>query len=348
MNQFFLLTLFILFTTTACSHHLYAQHTVSAPLFEEDDQISLTLQTDMKELLADRGEDPDQHAAQIIYNENGEEIVHDIKVRVRGNFRRQERNCSFPPLRLNFVKKEVQGTLFDNQDKLKLVNPCQRGQKEYEQYILLEYLVYRIYNVLTPYSFRVRLVRMRFEDEAGRIGDLESYGFLIEDEDQLAKRLSASILDIEHLHQEATDRQQMTLLALFQYMIGNTDWSVPDLHNIRLLDVPDKSLPVPVPYDFDFSGMVETPYAIPRPDLPVQSVSDRYYLGYCRSEKELDKAIALISDQREAINALFDEVQPLNRKMARVAQRFLDAFFNLIESPRKAHRTLDRACFEEN
>ena len=346
MIRFYFVAFFFQFVFLFGYRSVCAQTNSASLLFAEDEMLHLTLQTDMRGLLKDRGDDREEHLASISYLENGEEVSQELKVRVRGNFRRQERNCSFPPLRLNFAKKKAIGTLFEGQDKLKLVNPCQRGQSEYEQYIMLEYLIYRMYNELTQYSFKVRLVKMRFEDSNGRGSALESFGFLIEHEDELAERNGANIYDREGLHQEATHRHQMTLLAMFAYMIGNTDWSVPDLHNIRLLSIPDEPLPFAVPYDFDFCGLIETPYALPRAGVPVESVVDRYYLGYCRTEAEMEAAIGVFNEKKDAIFALFDDIELLNRRTTRRGKRFLNEFYSLLENPDKAYRTFNLACIK--
>ncbi len=316
-----------------------------AALFTGQAPLAMTIQADMRGLLKDRGDERDEHPAHLAYRDAGGAVdMQEIKIRVRGNFRRQARNCSFPPLRLNVKKKRVKGTLFEGQDKLKLVVPCRQGNPAYEQYLLLEYLVYRMYNELTDFSFRVRLVEVAFEDTEGRWGRYETYGFLIEDEEAMAERNRGALLDQERHHPEAMDRTQVTLLALFQYMIGNTDWSVPALHNIKLVHQPDQLYPHPVPYDFDFCGFINTPYALPPAGLPIKKVTDRHYQGYCRSNEELAPLVALFQEKRAVFVDLLEREVPLRSRYRKEALAFLDDFYGVIDDLDRAQRVFGQQC----
>ena len=314
-------------------------------LFETEDILHLTLKTDLRPLLQNRNEEEEEQPATISYKSgDGSLVDQGIKVRTRGVFRRMKNHCDFPPIRLNFSKKGGKGTLFEGQDKLKLVTHCQNYHKAYEQYVLLEYLIYRMYNELTDLSFKVQLVEMTYIDESGREKPITRYGFLIEDDENMAARNNGIILDQTGHQEDATDYNQFIRLALFQYMIGNTDWQVSSLHNIRLVRVEGLLLPFPVPYDFDFSGLVNTPYASPRRTLPIKEVRQRHYEGHCRTEEELAPHISLFKTKKEAIYALFQDLEPLSKRFRKSALGYLDEFYGIINKPKRVRKAFVRSC----
>lgn len=315
-------------------------------LFESDDMIAVTLKTDFELLFNDRGDDPQQQPATISYiDEEGERVSQELKVRLRGNFRKK--HCNFPPIRLNFAKKQAKGTWFEGEDKLKLVTHCQNRNKEYEQYVLLEYLTYRMYSQMTEKSFRVRLLHITYEDAAEKRKPVTSYGFLIEDDEAMAARNEGKHVEFEGYHQEKTEKDQILMLSLFQYMIGNTDWSVPALHNVRLIVTGESRRPFAVPYDFDFSGLVDATYANPNPQLPIKSVTDRLYRGFCRPEEELSRHIATFQDNKEHFYALVETLEPLDRRSRRSATTFLDDFYKDLSSERRIRRAFEYTCRAE-
>lgn len=141
---------------------------------------------------------------------------------------------------------------------------CRRGSDSYEQYVLREYAAYRAYNALTPVSFRVRLARIRYVDTGGKLEPFTRAAFFLESEAALAQRHGGSIVDEQGARKEHLEPAERDLHALFEYMIGNTDWSISALHNIRLVRVPPVSL-FAVPYDLAWAGVVDTRYAFPDP-----------------------------------------------------------------------------------
>ena len=317
---------------------------MQSTLFESDEVVAVVLKTDFKKLFDDRGDDPKQQPATLSYtDEEGSEHTQELKVRLRGNFRKK--HCNFPPIRLNFAKKEAEGTLFEGEDKLKLVTHCQDKKEEYEQYVLMEYLAYRMYNELTDLSFRVRLVRVTYEDSEGNRKPLTRYGFLIEDDELMAQRNNGFHLD-EHTgyHQESTDYSQILKMSVFQYMIGNTDWSVPALHNIRLVSSEEVQLPIAVPYDFDFSGLVNTNYASPSPKLPIKTVRQRLYRGYCRPQEELAEQVEVFQAKKEQFYMLIKDMKPLSRVARGNAIDYLNDFYKTISTEKRIRRAFQNTC----
>jgi hypothetical protein len=297
---------------------------------------------DMKSVFSNR-EEEESHPAEISYT-NAEGIIISIplKVSVRGNFRKDSINCDFPPLRLNFANTSVINTIFDGQDKIKLVTHCRTERSRYEQNVLKEYLAYKLYNLFTEESFLVRLVQMTYADVSGRLDTIKKVGFLIEPISQLVIRNGFDELVVNKIQQSETNRYKTTVLAIFQYMIGNTDWSVWNHHNIELLTEESSEVPVVVPFDFDWSGLVNAPYAIPAGDLP--SVRTRMYRNFCVTDEELQLALDEFRQRREKLYQTCNNVPFLSEKELRKTLRYMDDFFQIIENPKKVESEMHLKC----
>ena len=312
-------------------------------LFDEESTIEMTLQADFKAIFKDKGEDPEYRVANLIYkNEVGTEITVPLRTKVRGNFRRK--NCSFPPLRLNFDSETSKGSFFEGQNKLKLVTHCQSSSKKAEQLVLQEYLVYRTYNLFTDISFRVRLVKVTYEDKGGKYKPITRFGFLIEDEDLMAKRLGGKIVEVENLHPMQTHPKTTILLSVFEFMVGNTDWSIPGLHNIKLIQRGEEILPLTVPYDFDWCGIVNAPYAKPNPMFDIPSVRVRVYRGMCRTKGEFQKTFDDMLLKKEAIWKLYENHPNLAEKSKSQALKYYDDFYAIISNPKRAEAEIINKC----
>lgn len=315
------------------------------PLFSPHETLLFTLEADWGTIFKDRSQQSEYRPAKLhATGLDGSPVTLDIQVRTRGNFRLQSRICGFPPLRLNFPQEGTENTVFAGQDKLKLATHCQDNRDQYEQIALQEYLIYRTFNLLTDKSFKVRLARVTYVDAAGKRDTLTKYGFLIEDEDALAARLGGTIVDMQEIHDENTEREQMTLVALFQYFVGNTDWSVWALHNIVLVHTPPAMFPRAIPYDFDWSGVISAPYARPDARLPIRTVRERLYRGYCRVRVELDPVLALFNQKKEDIYALWNGQEGLAEKTRQQALQYFDEFYKIINDPRAVEREFIRNC----
>ena len=334
-----------------------------APLFADDEPLALALTFDVREVTGDRSENPPWYPATLTHTSDAGETALDIGVRTRGYYRLNYLDCDIPPLRLNVRKKEAEGTVFEGQDKLKLVTHCQDGRDAYEQYVLQEYLIYRAYALLTEISFRTRLVRITYRDAAGKREDVTRYGFLIEDDDRMAERLRGQVIQRERIHPDATDREQVALMSVFHYMVGNTDWTVSTLHNVRLVyltAVGDSliqagafnqgsgtSALVAVPYDFDWSGLIETPYATPDPQLGLRSVRQRRYMGFCRTVGEFQAVLDRFRAREADLYALFRESPYLEPRVAERSVAYLEEFFEQVGTERGVERAFLRDCFRE-
>ena len=277
---------------------------------------------------------------------DGETVELKVEFRQRGNMRRMA--CSLPPLRLDFVKREVAGTLFDGQDKLKLVGVCERD-RDYRDYVMLEYLSYRAYALLTPASFDTRLLELRYDDTVGS-ASMRRPGFLIEDVDALAARLGMKELGTPTVKHEDLDPDASAIAELFAFMIGNTDFSLirgakgeDCCHNIKLLTGGEGGI-VPVPYDFDSAGLVDTPYALPATKLPIEDTRTRLFRGICKAPEHFERARELFLEHKDEILAVFGDRKALGNRTRAKTQRYLRAFFDVVSDPESFERDVVGAC----
>ncbi|HSU28295.1 MAG TPA: hypothetical protein VLJ68_07935, partial [Chitinophagaceae bacterium] len=220
--------------------------------------------------------------------------------------------------------------------KLKLVSACGTSGDD-AQYLLKEALAYKIFNLLTDKSFRVRIAYVTYKDTKGKTRTYTQPGFFIEDVDAVAKRNKCKQVEGQMIYQEQSNREQMTLVCLFEYLIANADWSVPGNHNIKLIR-PSKDTTakvIAVPYDFDYSGMVNTPYAIPPDILSISSVRERAYRGFPRTMEELKAVIGLFNQKKEDIKNLVMNFEGLTKSTKNETWEYLEEFFNLIQKDNK-------------
>jgi hypothetical protein len=240
--------------------------------------------------------------------------------------------CHLPPLRLNFgadTTSPLRGL-----KSLKLVLSCD-AIANFEQLLIKEYLVYKMYNLITDKSFRVRLMEINFEDVNGKKKGFKQHAFFMEDVDELAKRHHCEAVEGEMYLTDATDKMQITLVSIFEYMIGNTDWSVPNNHNIKLLRPVEGTIrrPIPVPYDFDYSGIVDAPYATPDPDLGLEFVTQRLYRGFPRTMEELAPLVQKFKDKKEEIYKVISDCNLLTPGNKKQMSNYLNDFFQVLERP---------------
>ena len=321
-----------------------AQEAGAVPLFQSDAPIELTLTADFKALKGDRrGETPERPATVTLTGDS--ELSLDAQLRTRGSFRRERANCSFPPLRINFKKKQVEGTVFGGQDKLKIVGSCRPNRDSYEQLVLSEYLAYKAFQTVSPTAFQVRLARITYVDASGDDEPFTRFAFFIEDDDAVAGRFGAQVLDLpegRNLPPGVLDPPSAATLAVFQYMIGNTDWSDAQAHNTELLDLVGTG--IPVPYDFDFAGIVNAPYSTPDPRLHLTSVRERLYRGWCWSALDMSALLGRFRGAEADIMSLYEDFPYLEDGERNRALAYLRSFFDDIETDERAQARFLRDC----
>lgn len=326
----------------------------SAPLFAAHELLHLTIEADFDALRRqDRSQESEERPAILRWSEpEGSEGSLEIQIRTRGNFRLMRRNCEFPPLRLNIRTGEAEGTLFHGQDKLKVVSPCRLGQSYWEQYVLREYLAYRTFNLLTEASYRVRLARVTYVDTSGKDDPFTRYAYIIEDEDAMAARSGRRVVELpegRQVHPGTLEPHHAVLADVFQYLIGNTDWSGVAMHNMTFVQGPGGADSATIPYDFDFSGVVDARYAAPDSTLPITRVTQRHFRGFCPSEigramETYDSVFALFRERKEAIYGLWTAQEGLEAGTVREVTRFFDDFYRTLEDPRRIESQMMRNC----
>jgi hypothetical protein len=323
---------------------LHAQESAGSAekrLFDSDELLSITIRGDVKKLLNDRTGNPSIRSIILSYlSGDSSEIKIPVEMRTRGHFRKQKGVCTYPPLLIQFLGNEPQrSTIFSEQKKLKLVMPCSA-----DEYVIREWLVYKIYNLVTPLSFRARLVKVNLEDPKFKKPVSPFYGILLEEEDQMAKRSNATAVE-EKLKPQQTLPEAFLTMAVFEYMIGNTDWSVQFLQNIKLLKTDSGPVPMTVPYDFDHAGIVDAPYAQPAEQLLMTSVRERRYRGYCVEDLTVfNDVIALFNQLKNDIYNLYTNCRLLDAKSIKYSVQYLDDFYEIINNPKAWQKDFAYPC----
>lgn len=316
-------------TTSIASPTLIANRT---QFFDNDRVLQMTITTDFKKIFNEKKKGNYQDGFVTLNLLENELITDSILLYARGEYRRQ--NCKTPGLMLNFNAKGA--TRLNALKKLKLTCACSNATGD-EQLLLIEYLIYKMYNLITDMSFRVKLVNVSFNDVQNKMKPYTQYAFFIEDVDDMAARNECFEMENIMFMTEQTHRRQMTLLSIFQYMIGNTDWAVPTYHNIKLIrsNADSKALPYAVPYDFDFAGMVNAYYALPHPDLGIEKVTDRLYRGFPRTMPEIQAALDVFRDQKQNILSLISSFDLIRKKEQNFIYNYIEEFYKIIESERQ-------------
>ncbi|MDJ0812374.1 MAG: hypothetical protein QNJ23_01485 [Woeseiaceae bacterium] len=317
------------------------------PLFQDTAILAVTITGPLKTLVKERPKE-DYLDGFLEYTEaDGRSVKLDLEIRARGHFRHA--NCDYPPVLLNLKRKQTPGTLFENQNKLKLVVQCDRSS-QFEQAVLREYLAYRILNAVTDKSFRVRPLSITYVDTEKPDGREPRYAFLIEHKKRLGERFGVQDLAIERTAVSALDGAQLNLTSIFGFLIGNTDFSpvagAPGrdcCHNYVLFG--EDGIPQwAVPYDFDMSGLVDAPYATPNERFNLRTVRQRLYRGRCVNNEHVEASLQTFRDNRDAIYALVDEHEGLKPYLRKKVTKYIDDFYELINDPRDVERRILDEC----
>jgi hypothetical protein len=316
-------------------------------LFGATEPLTLRLEAPFQRV-ARAWRDPQYEAARLSYAAaDGQETTHDLRVRVRGKSRAEL--CSFPPLLLNFPNEGLEGSLFEGQNRLKLVTHCQ-ASSDYEQHLLLEYLAYRSLALVTDLTLRARLVQISYFDSARGREVAMKPGILLEDEELFGERMGLAALALPAVERGRYDQPALALLEVFQYFLGNTDWSAvagPNgaqcCHNVVPYARADGML-FAVPYDFDSAGIVNAPHALPNERLPIRNVRQRLYRGPCRAPAELAAAFDRFAAVRAELTGLFQMQPGLDARTRAVARDYANAFYTTLETPELVERAFRADC----
>jgi hypothetical protein len=314
------------------------------PIFMSETPLAVTFTTNIRQLRGDRSGAAPWRAATLSYSgSDGKRVTVPVRAKTHGIWRLK--HCDFPPVRLHIGGKESKGTLLHHLGKPKLTNAC-KNNADYEQYLLQELQLYRIYQVVTPASHKARLLKVTYADSASGREEMVRYAFVLEDPDLLAARLGGHMVKTKGAGPDDLDPEQAATTYVFQYLIANTDFSFNGLHNGELVLRDDGNPVLPVAYDFDFAGAVNAPYATVDPKLPVKRVRDRVFRGYCAHASSYPAAFTLFQQKKDAIYALYsDEVgKLLDPRIVRETLEYFDDFYRTIKTPHDAEQIVVRAC----
>jgi hypothetical protein len=320
------------------------------PLFAGSEMIHVTITGPISAIARNATESIAPHPASLSLG--GAAEVYPIMLSARGKSRRNTELCQFPPLRVEFTRAPDATSLFRGQKRLKLVTHC-RQAAGFQQYLLLEYATYQLFNVLTPVSFRARLATVDYVDTKGR-PVVSRLGYFLEDADDAARRVGLREVAVgDRISTAQLSAREAARLAVFEYMIGNLDWSTRAgaagtgcCHNAKLLGTGKTSTSnlVSIPYDFDHSGFVDAPYALPPEKIPVSNVRRRYYRGWCIHNSQALVAAAEMRTQRAAMLAVLDQIPQIEERTRRSAAAYLDGFFKDIATDRDVTAKLLKTC----
>lgn len=315
---------------------------VDKGLFDADEVLNIKLTGDLRELFNDRGEKVKYHKIAISYTAaDSSPISIAVEAKTRGHFRKTLGGCLYPPIFLRFTNnKAFKTSMFRDQAKLKLVMPCQG-----DEYVVREWLIYRLYNLVTSKSFRERLVRVQLEDVKRKKNPVPFYAILLEEDQQLAKRINAVLLDKKIIQPEQVEVNTFLTMAVFEYLIGNTDWSVQYQQNIKLLLEASSAYPSAVPYDFDHAGLVSAPYAKPAEELQMYSVMERRYRGYCLPNiKDFSEVINKFKQLKKDIYKLYNDCPLLDPKYIKSTKKYFDDFYATITNNKLLEKEFSDPC----
>ena len=302
-------------------------------LFEDDKLIEISLRFDLSTYFRTKPQKEYLKTNMTIIFDN-DSVSRDIRLKTRGVFRNQY--CMFAPIELNIKKANFGYSDLNSISKLKLVPQCNSG-KDKEDYLLREYLAYKLFNVLTDTSFRVRLVKVNYYDTEKKKKPVKQYGFFLEPAGMLAARTNSLQIKTTTLNQKHIVPAIMDRLAIFNYMIGNYDWSVPGQHNVLItksLNLDPYGLGIAIPHDFDWSGLVNPVYAVPAENVGTENVRQRLFTGVCRTREVYDRELDLFLQKKAQFYAVINDCPYINQKVKKDMTGYLDGFFDQLSGRR--------------
>ena len=321
-------------------------HADGLPLFDADEPLNIILEFPVQTVLRQAADRPEVDGTAHYVNAQGETVSLPVQISTRGRSRLEA--CKFPPLSLTVKKKSARETVFEGQKNLKIVTHC-RSNAIFKSYVQQEYGIYRAFNVLTDVSYRVRPLNVTYRDTANGSAEIQERAFFIESIGEIAERTQFERQRVRRVEVTQHEPAYATLHALFQFMVGNTDWSVkmaPDdsdcCHNGRVLSPPGESVGwMVVPYDFDQSGIVNPRYAAPAPQLGISTVRQRLFRGRCIHNDQLDDVIRVFNERRaELEEALF----PDGIRNVKSAADYIASFYRIINDAKQRARSIEKRC----
>lgn len=309
-------------------------------LIQEDSvgALEIRLETDMKALMKGKADEKYQAAVLKYKNQAGEEKVYTVEVRPRGKTRKDI--CLHPPIKLKIKKSVLTGEGYLPHNEMKIVWEC-KPSGAFEQFIYKEYLAYRLYNLITPASFRAKMVKINLVDTNNPEKITEKIGFIVEDEEQVAERLASTLMEERPKDTRQFARQHFLNFVFYEYMIGNTDWAFGNSHNTRFFEHISSKKAIPVPYDFDYSGLVDAPYAVPHESLPIKDVRERYFKGGTVNAPEGAMLRKHFLQSKTAVLDFIKNFDFLDKYHKDDVLQYINDFYKEIEDERQFNRIIN-------
>jgi len=303
-------------------------------LFEDEKPLEITLRFDLTTYFRIKPQEDYLKANLTFHLSKTDSLSRDVRLKTRGVFRNQY--CYFPPIELNFKKTYFGYSDLDSIYKLKVVTQCSSGKFK-QDYILREYLVYKLFNILTDTSFRVRLLTINYVDSENRRKSEKQTGFFLEPVERLLARTNSYQIKTATLTQKSIVPAIMDRFAIFNYMIGNYDWAVPGLHNVLVIrpkTASPQELDIAIPHDFDWTGIVNASYAIPAEIVGTENVRERIFFGVCRTREVFNNDLDLFLARKNDFYRVVNEFPYIDQKDKKDITKYLDGFFNQLEGNR--------------
>lgn len=319
-----------LFTIICCFWIVgsYSQNISLFKYLKQNDIKQIQVKADFDYILSHKYADT-TYKSHVYWNVNNELHKVDTKLSVRGRYRR--RVCSFPPIRLNFSKNDLQKESIQSDfDKYKLVTHCDT-LPVFEDYVMREFLAYEIYQKLTDASLQVYPLEIEyiFKDDEENPTRITKRAFLIENEDELADRMNTTVFDGFIAQDDSKlENYESYLASLFMLMIANDDYDFYTNRNVCILEGDNFT---PIPYDFDFCGLVNAHYAIANPNIPTHRLRDRVIVQKYPNGAGLKKAIEQMLSKEEIIISTIEAAEYLSKTSRKDIKKYINSFFKYLE-----------------
>lgn len=327
-----------------------AQQAELDPLFQSDTPLSITFEAPFAQIDRERDKEAEYEGIMRYVDANGLEVRLDIRLEVRGNYRLQKSNCRYSQLWVDLKRGQTPNTIFAEQNRLKLVVQC-RAQDRYKDYIAKEQQLYESFENLSDIHFGTRLVNATYIDSEKPSSSRTHLAFFIEHQRRLRDRFDMEEVELNNISYRDLDAAQSTLVGLFMYQIGNTDFSMiraPEgdecCHNIKLL-ADEAGRYFPIPYDFDSSGFVDTSYASPPgPSVGIRNNRSRKYRGFCIEPEQLNVAVARISAERDTTMGIISDTSHVSERTVKRSVRYMEEFYEVLDDQRRYQRDIIEDC----
>ena len=321
---------------------VFSQEKEKEQLFDSDEPFFMNMALSIKDLRSKTNDSTFMPQEIQVKNGEGQWEALPFEIRTRGNFRLD--NCFYPPTRIRMDKDDAKGTMFQGYRRLKLVMPCSKS-KSAGDLVGKEFLAYKLFEVVTEYTFHTRLVQLTFTNLDDRKQEpVEMLGFVIEDDDDAAQRFEGEMLDGMKITPQIMEDTATVIHDIFQMMIGNTDWSGLYQHNQKVMKLDSKTV-VPFAYDFDMTGLVNPPYAQVNSNISISKVTERLYRGFCRDEAVFQYVRKLFLEKEKEMLGLIDRYQHLYSDTdAKTMRTYITDFYSILKSDRMFQSTIVEAC----